>query len=306
MFYEYAVEPKAVGSNWHTCRYIIEKFGFDRGRLISEFPGRWLREAYDATLNLPDMEKKRVVEALASARMKLVRSSRQYDPAAGDWLFNALKEHGRQPFRGIIAYQNSGKSHDVMTAGELDEHSPQMIVATSVAVPRDATSMSTALEAFLTHGSRIAFVDPYFNLFNQKYKSTLKQCLLVAAAKNPKAECEIHYRFHEKNVEPTDIEKSACSAFSGLIPAGIIVKVFCWRQKEGGEDFHARYLLTDKGGVGVEAGFSAEGKNETTDMHLLELGLCKARLDMFTPPSTTFDLVGPVLSVDASGKVKHV
>jgi hypothetical protein len=35
MFYEYAIDPRAVGSSWATFRYIIEKFGFDQGRLIS-------------------------------------------------------------------------------------------------------------------------------------------------------------------------------------------------------------------------------------------------------------------------------
>jgi hypothetical protein len=42
MFYEYAIEPRAIGSSWATFRYIIEKFGFDKGRLISEFPRRWV------------------------------------------------------------------------------------------------------------------------------------------------------------------------------------------------------------------------------------------------------------------------
>ncbi len=43
MLYEYAVEPQAIGANWQTLRYIVEKFGFDRGRLISDFPEHWSR-----------------------------------------------------------------------------------------------------------------------------------------------------------------------------------------------------------------------------------------------------------------------
>ena len=49
MLYEYAVEPRAIGSSWQTFRYVIEKFGFDRGRLISQFPNTWFRLVYDAT-----------------------------------------------------------------------------------------------------------------------------------------------------------------------------------------------------------------------------------------------------------------
>ena len=31
MLHEYAVEPEAIGSDWKTFRYLLEKFGFDRG-----------------------------------------------------------------------------------------------------------------------------------------------------------------------------------------------------------------------------------------------------------------------------------
>jgi hypothetical protein len=42
------------------------------------------------------------------------------------------------------------------------------------------------------------------------------------------------------------------------------VTIFCRRQKDGGQDFHARYLLTERGGIAVDAGFSAEGDHQTT------------------------------------------
>jgi hypothetical protein len=306
MFHEYAVEPQAIGSSWQTCRYLIEKFGFDKGRLIAEFPKSWLRQVYDATRGLPDVEKKRVVEALTRAKQKLIRSGRPYDPAAGDWLYNALKEHARLPFKAIIASENETKDVAIIVADDMHEDHPQMIVATSLAIPRDAASIASALTGLLVHRSRIVFVDPYFNLFDKRYKNTLRECLLITKARNPTAECEIHYRFHEKNVEPSDIEKNVSSAFGGLIPDGMAIKVFCWAQKDGGEDFHARYLLTDKGGLSVDAGFSAEGGSESTDMHILELDLCKSRLAMFTRPNTTFDLVGPVLLVGSDGKATHV
>jgi hypothetical protein len=306
MFREYAVEPRAVGSSWQTCRYVVEKFGFDKGRLISEFPKAWLREVYDSTSGMPDLEKKRLVELLVSAKKRLVKSGRPYDPNAGDWLFNAVTEHARLPFDGIIARENPGKVPDVLVVDELDEHSASMVVATSAAVPRDSVAISKALSMLLTHGSRIAFVDPFFDLFNQRYKDTLRDCLIVASARNATAICEIHYRYHDNKVTPSDIEKNAVAAFKGLIPNGMTVRVFCWRQKDGGEDFHARYLLTDRGGMVVDAGFSAEGDHETTDMHVLGIDLCSHRLAAFTPPADVYQLVGPILSVDANCQVTHV
>ena len=74
MLYEYAVEPRAIGSSWQTFRYVIEKFGFDRGRLISQFPNTWFRLVYDAAEGFLPMEKKRTVEALNLAKRNKVVS----------------------------------------------------------------------------------------------------------------------------------------------------------------------------------------------------------------------------------------
>jgi hypothetical protein len=42
-------------------------------------------------------------------------------------------------------------------------------------------------------------------------------------------------------------------------------KIKGWQKIKAGEDFHARYLLTDRGGIAVDAGFSAEGNHQTTE-----------------------------------------
>ena len=48
MHYEYAVEPAAIGSSWETFRYVIEKFGLDKGRLISRLPKKWEKRVIQA------------------------------------------------------------------------------------------------------------------------------------------------------------------------------------------------------------------------------------------------------------------
>ena len=195
MFYEYAVEPRAIGANWATFRYIIEKFGFDKGRLISEFPRRWLREVYDATIGLPDLQRKRVEEALNQARKnKIIRCGRPYNVNAGDWLNNALTEHGRLPFRAIIASENPNSDRAVIRAEELDERQPLMNVAHDCAVPRDAASLLAAMKELLRFSSRILFVDPFYDPYNARYQSTFRACLGMIKSLNPGAACEIHYR----------------------------------------------------------------------------------------------------------------
>lgn len=307
MHYKYAVDPRVMGSNWQTFIYLIEKFGFEKGRLIAEFPrSTWFRDVYSAASEFPPTQKKRLEILLNQARgTKVIRTGRPYNESL-EWLPNALREHQRLPFQAIIARGNDAGSQAVLLAEEMDEQHPRMVIANPVSVPRDATSISSALSALLAHGSRILVIDPFFDPFDVRYKNTLRECLRIVKAENPNAVCEIHYRYHEKASSPADIERAAAHVFRGVILTGMAIKIFCWKQKDGGADFHARYLLTEKGGVALDAGFSAEGNHQTTDMHRMDAASCQERVAAFDKASTVYELVGPVLLISATGQVTHV
>ena len=59
--------------------------------------------------------------------------------------------------------------------------------------------------------------------------------------------------------------------------------IYCWRQKKRGEDFHDRFLLTDKGGIGIGAGFSADGAHQTANMHLMSYDSSSVKAFMALP-----------------------
>lgn len=307
MHYEYAVEPRAIGSSWATFRYVIEKFGFDKGRLISQFPKHWFKDVYEATSGLPPVQKKRVEEALNQAKKnKVIRCNRPYDPDAGNWLHNALSEHRRLPFHAIIAMEKLNGNQAILLADDLDELQPLMNVPHDCAVPRDPASLSAAMKELLRFGSRILFVDPFYDPFNARYKNTVRECLNIVSTLNPDAVCEIHYRYHKDKPANDALERSATHLFPGVVPDGMKVTIFCWRQKTGGEDFHARYLLTEKGGIAIDAGFSAEGRHQTTDMHLMAFALSQEKLKAFSRDATGYELVAPVIRVAGDGQVKSV
>jgi len=307
MHHEYAVDPHVLGSSWQTFRYLIEKFGFDKGRLIAEFPRKaWFRDVYDSASGFSPMQKSRLEILLRDAkRTKVVRTGRSYDPNSA-WLSNALTEHQRLPFQAIIAQENVLGSAAVLLAEEFDEQHPRMMIANPVCVPRDAASIASALSALLENGSHILVVDPFFNPFNARYKSALRECLRIVKARNPNAVCEIHYRYHENASSPVDIEKAAVNVFVGVIPDGMSIKIFCWKEKDGGSDFHARYLLTEAGGIAIDAGFSAEGPQQTTDMHRIDEAFCKQRIAAFDKAATEYELVENVLLISATGQVTYV
>jgi hypothetical protein len=307
MHFEYAVEPRVIGSSWETFRYLIEQFGFDKGRLISEFPKHWLGDVNKATSGFLPIQKARATELLRQAKKnKVVKCNRPYNANAGNWLYNALSEHRRLPFRAIVAAENPRHDEAVLLADEIDELHPLMNVSHDGAVPRDAASLSRALKAMLRFGSQILFIDPFYDPFNMRYKNTFRECLKIVRTENPEAVCEIHYRYHENKPANDDLRREAMHLFPGVVPDEMRVTIFCWRQKRGGTDFHARYLLTDQGGIGIDAGFSAEGRHQNTDMYLMTFQLSQEKLKQFSRHATDYELVEPVIRVDGAGRVEIV
>jgi hypothetical protein len=307
MLYEYAVEPRAIGANWQKFRYVIEKFGFDRGRLISQFPKSWFREVYGAAEGLLPVEKKRIEEALNLAkRNKVVRSSRAYDPAAGTWLQNALAQHALSPFHAIMAADNSAAQAFVLPIDDLDELHPLMAVPHDCEVTRTASAIAEAMTLMLRFGNRILFVDPYYDPFSPRYQRTLRECLRVVQSLNPGASCEIHHLDRPGQPGADAIEREAINLFGSIIPAGMKISLFRWREKTGGADFHARYLLTDRGGIRVDAGFSAEGGHQKTDMALMDFALSQTKRKALDRDADIYEIVEPVLQIAPSGYVDHL
>jgi hypothetical protein len=119
-----------IGSSWRNFCYLIEKFGFDRGRLICQFPRAWFREVYAASVGMKPVERKRLEEGLSRAKQsKVIRSGRPYDPALGDWLQNAVAQHAVAPFHAIIAEENPAALADVLVVDDADEAHPLMVCA---------------------------------------------------------------------------------------------------------------------------------------------------------------------------------
>ncbi|VFU17364.1 hypothetical protein [Methylocella tundrae] len=308
MLFEYAVEPRAIGSSWQNFRYLIEKFGFDRGRLISRFPGKWEREVYAAAAQMKPIERARLEIALAQAKQtKFIRSGRPYDAAHGTWFQNAAAQHAISPFHAIIAEQNPTAIAGVVTVDEVDEQHPLMVSAHTWEVERVGTTLAVAMRPLLTSAKTVLFVDRFFDISRASYQETLKACLdVINASGAAGVRCEIHYCDHDKRPPPEFVEREAHKWIRGVLPTGMSFVLFGWKERAGGADFHARYLLTDVGGMNVEAGFSAEGAHQKVQLGLLSLDLTQSRLNALERKSAVYDLVDPVLEVRSDGSVHRI
>jgi hypothetical protein len=307
MLFEYAVEPQAIGTSWQDFRYLIEKFGFDRGRLIAQFPKSWVKDVYDASAGMKDVERHRFVETLNQAKQrKLIRSRRPYDPALGSWLDNAVAQQATSPFHAIIAQHNPAGRADTVSVDEVHEAHPLLASAHAWQVQRSGAALAQAMGPLLRSGRTILFVDRYFDIRKARYGETLRACLEVIAADGGKPpRCEIHSCDHDSRPPAELIERDAHKWLKGILPDGFAVTLFTWKERTGGEDFHARDLLTDVGGLNVESGFSAEGEHQTVRCSLLSDALAEQGLATFARDGGTYELVLPILKINSDGTVER-
>ncbi|RTL92693.1 hypothetical protein EJV44_17270 [Ancylobacter aquaticus] len=307
MLFEYAVEPQAIGSSWQNFRYLIEKFGFDRGRLIAQFPKGWTKLVHDASAGMKNVERLRLVEALNQAKKsKLIRSGRPYDPAIGTWLDNATAQQAAAPFHAIIALENPTARNDVLLVDDADEAHPLMACAHAWEVQRTGGALASAMAPMLRAARTVLFVDPFFDIRRPHYCETLKASLdLIAAAGGAPPRCEIHFRDHDARPPAELIERNAHRWLKDVLPGGFSVSLFAWKQKVGGEDLHARDLFTDVGALNVEAGFEALGAHQSVRLSLLSDALAAQGLAKFARTGTAYDLVQPILKINADGSVER-
>jgi hypothetical protein len=308
MLFEYAVEPQAIGSSWRNFQLLTSQFGFDRGRLISQFPKAWFKEVYIASEAMKPVERKRLEESLNRAkRSKVIRSGRQYDQALGGWLPNAIAQQATSPFHAIIAEQNPHGHPKVLIVDDVDDNHPLMAAPHTWDVDRVGVAIAGAMRPLLTSATTVLFVDRFFDISKAKYQETLKACLdVIHASGGACVRCEIHFCDHDNRPPPEFIEREAHKWIRGVLPVGMSFALFAWKERADGADFHARYLLTDVGGMNVEAGFSAEGAHQKVQLGLLPLDFARNRLNALLRNSTVYDLFGPVLEIRSDGTVHRI
>ncbi|CAN0337653.1 unnamed protein product, partial [Chrysoparadoxa australica] len=166
----------------------------------------------------------------------------------------------------------------VVISDEVEDGHQLIACSRERAVPRDVESLATALQGMLRFGARIILVDPFFNPDSQRQRILFYRLLSIVKEHNPHVVCEIHYRYHAKDIDNADLERKSPDFSSNIIPEGLLVDFYCWKERDGGEDFHARYLLTDKGGIRVDAGFDPVGDHQRTDVSLMDFELSQMRL----------------------------
>lgn len=305
MLSEYAVEPSAIGANWRVFKDLIDRFGIDKGRLISRQPNRWEKKVIQAAkeAGVPDVRMKSIVERLRNAKHKVVDFNRTYD-SDSDWMGNALRGHAERPYRAIICGSDSNKCTEAVHPDDCSDDHPLFEASISQDVSRTADLISNSLLSIAMVAKEIDYVDPFFDLRATRgdYIGPLSALLtkLEATGVTPKI-IRVHFRSHESRPPPNLLLRDGLRQTAGMIPQGYIVELFEWSEIEGGEDMHDRFFLTDVGGVMIGAGLSATGTEETATFTLLNFGHSQSLRNRFSAGSTVYTKAGDSVRFFADG-----
>jgi hypothetical protein len=275
MWQEYAVEPKALSDFAH-LKYVVEKFGYAQGRLLSQFPSDWLKQVYEATASLPDVRRKTATVLLQRLKREgLVRFGREYQPTA-NWLDNALREHGKRPFSALISAEESADPDCIPVDALTDE---ALAVRLSARVLATAANLCAPMAMLLNTEPELVFVDTYWRFSRQKCRVVLERILYEAKAGKCR-KLTFVTRNGDEAESPAEIARLIKLHFGSELDDGFTINVAQIDDQVSADRLHARYLVGRKAGLRYDKGFD-EAPGERVEIGIMDAGLHAEIRDLF-------------------------
>jgi hypothetical protein len=259
MLNEYAIEPELF-DNWERFRYLIEKFGVENGRLISQYPLEWRKAVYNATIGFKPVQRSYVEECLR--RLVLMSRNGEWNDEL-NWLENAIEEHSKRSFHAIISNINPNNHSHVLINEEIHDGQPLMQASRSVQIKRTSQEMALCVKNLFYSSKQIMFIDPHFSKANNRHFRPLGEFLkLIEEARNLRGVSVNWLEYHTDNKTDESFFKNRCDQrLPVLIPQGMILQIVRWPEDE----LHNRFILTDIGGVMFGTGLDDNEDGNSTD-----------------------------------------
>lgn len=274
MVYEYAVDPSLCCKIDKMC-FIMEAFGKDKGRLISEVKkdqwSRMVRKAIKSSDNRP-REKHSLIEALRkiSKKQKAI-FCRNLQIEYSDWLDLTQQAHKIWPYRGILVEQYDGNDDQYLIQDIYLNDNSYWKADTSNSVDRNAAAMVQAVSPFLEVSREVILVDRNFRLenpngtFADRFKNVLIEFMnCIAHKKYGPSVNKLTYHLGQNKI--TEINDSVIKNLERLcnkylkddIPSGFKLEIALWPWSE----LHDRFILTEIGVVKFGQGLDESGRGK--------------------------------------------
>lgn len=260
MLREFAVEPALLGE-YNEFRYLSEKFGVQKARMIAEFPKKWRLLVYKSASGFTELQKKRLEEWLARKETFLIPSGRGCD-SSDDWLHSAELAHTNHPFHAILATANPRGHEKVLLPHDLPlESAPLFKAQHECFMPRKPEDFAAISDLLLRSSRQIIFVDPHASA-NKRWSEALSAMIDCAHPEAVIRYCSIGMP-EKRNYRLEDIRKY----WPRAIPKGKTLE-FILLDKDAGMDTHNRFILTERGGIKFAWGLdtSSDGSKDIVNV----------------------------------------
>lgn len=255
MIYEYAVSPQLFGSQANLA-LLFHAFTADHGRMISDFPRRrWvqLARALITKAVTEDSERKEWIELLMALEKHAIVE--RQGPLWTDgklWIANALDEHQRRPFHGILVDKLIA---DIPQAIAIDATMHKNLAWSTPgtrSVPRRAREIVESVASLIDMSTTLVLVDRNFNPTEPRFTKVLAKFAehLKAKVHQPRIQQIKFITTYELDGTTTQFEKRCREFLPDALPVGISVSF----QLKAKNLLHPRFVLTNKGCVNFENG----------------------------------------------------
>ena len=310
MFYEFAIQPECMVDINHFS-LLRKEFSASSGRFVARFPEQWPKMVRDATSGLTFIQKKRIKSELERLRKEgMITTSRKYNGDA-DWLKNVSMQYSEKPphpFYAVVTKQQlEGVSPCILLNENIDiKDYDEWDIPADRRIPRVANDLVRAVCPLLKISKRVLFVDKMFEPASFRWQEVL--VALVEQSISSKGELptlEYHVKidrddeFRDPEERNQEYQKYCDRNLSPILPSGVPLNIYWWAQKDRGDFFHGRYVLTDRGGVRFDWGLDKGKPGESTDVSRMSIATKDEYLNMFNVDSDILDLIEHVVVTGA-------
>lgn len=291
MIYEYALDPEMVAT-WgeqQNFRFFIREFGIGKGRIVSRYPKDWIKRVSNAYVAGKEEDRMRFEEIIKLLKATMIKRKNYFwEDSKNSWIENVLQEHDIYPFNAILSRINPDNRPEMICESDFDSpHCIKWDIPHGKLIRRNSEEMIAVTGALLSRCRWVKFIDPYLVTARVNHKISFAAFLKQLATERPvrSPECvEIH-------TSGDGATRDHLTEFYGrIIPCGMKVTIYLWKNKFKGQSLHNRYILTDLGGISFNHGLDTGAAGDTDDVSRLDLDQYIAHCKRYNPKSPAFEL----------------
>lgn len=243
----FAVDP-AIFSDWSDYLSLQREFGFSKARVISKFPKKWQKMAYEASQQLTTMQQKKLTEWFNNAKSFLVKTGLPYDSQM-EWIKNAEQaiSLSNEDINTIISLSNPRKNSKILVIQNgIFDNEKLFYCPTEKLMPRTIDGFKDVCKKLLKFAEKDVFlVDPYFS-GARRFIDTLEVISTYTQNDNADIHIKIFTTIDDSYKDDNKIEEIEYKIKRFINNNKNIEVIFT--QKDKKKD-HNRYILTDKAGI---------------------------------------------------------